>query len=96
MAFSDEKAFTFKDPVNFTLLSLSYPLGLFDNISTALYYDWTNQNIYVFLNWQKQFDKFVFYMIGFWNPEDYNLPIQGAGENLFAGNGIQVMLVFNH
>jgi hypothetical protein len=96
LAAGDEKPFGFQETNSFSLLSLSYPVGLFDNVSGIVYYDWKNKKSYNFLNWQKQFNNFTFYFMGYWNPEQYNIPAQGEGQNLFAGKGIQVMLVFNH
>ena len=96
LAVNDEKAFSFQNTTSFSLLSLSYPVGLFDNISGIVYYDWKNRNAYNFLNWQKQFNKITIYIMGYWNPEKYNIPTQGSDQNLFAGKGIQAMLVLNH
>lgn len=92
----DNDAFAFSNPASFSILSLSYPVGLFDNVSTILYYDWTNENVYSFVNWQRQYDKFMIYIMGYWNPKNYKIPTQGIGEMLFAGKGVQVMFVFNH
>ena len=96
IASSDENPFKFNKPINFSLLSLSYPVGMFDNISAIIYYDWTNSRIYNFVNWQRQFNKFTLYIMGYINPKDYNIPTQRTDEILYAGNGIQLMLVFNH
>ena len=96
LASGDEKAFSFGNPVSFSLLSLSYPVGLLDNFSGIVYYDWKNRNVYNFVNWQKQFNNLTLYLIGYWNPVKYNIPAQGSGQNLFAGKGIQIMLVMNH
>lgn len=96
VATNDEKPFTFQNATTFSLLSLSYPVGLFDNISGIVYYDWKNRKSYNFLNWQKQFNNISLYFMGYWNPEMYNIPAQGEGQNLFAGRGVQVMVVFNH
>lgn len=92
----DEKAFAFKDALNFSLVNVTYPIGMFDSVNAIVYYDWTNNRIYNFLNWQKQFNKFTFYLMGYLNPKDYQIPTQDFDEVLYAGNGIQVMLVFNH
>lgn len=96
LAAGDEKPFAFKKSTSFSLASLSYPIGIFDNISGIVYFDWSNRKSYNFLTWQKQFNKITLYFMGFWNPEIYNIPAQGEGQNLFAGRGIQVMVVFNH
>ncbi|MBN2480384.1 MAG: hypothetical protein JXB19_01490 [Bacteroidales bacterium] len=96
IASNDENPFEFKNSTTFSLLNLSYPVGVFDNISAIVYYDWTHNKSYNFLNWQKQFNKFTFYLMGYVNPGEYNIPTQDADEILYAGSGIQLMLVFNH
>ena len=96
LASYDEKAFSFDEPVAFSLMSVSYPVGLFDNLSLIVYFDWRNNAAYNFINWQKQFNKITLYMMGYVNPKNYYIPTQRATENLFAGTGIQLMFVFNH
>jgi len=96
LAANDEEAFNFQNITSFSLLSLSYPVGIFDNIRGIVYYDWKNNNAYNFLNWQKQFNNITLYFMGYWNPVDYNIPTQGSDQILFAGKGIQIMLVLNH
>lgn len=92
----DEKAFTFTNPVVFSLLSLSYPMGMFDNLSAIFYYDWHNHNIYNFVNYQHQFKQIYLYAMAFWNPDVFNMPAPGGKSNLFSGRGVQLMLVWNH
>lgn len=92
----DKKPFTFSNNTTFSLLNLTYPVGLFSNLSAIIYYDWTNNNAYNFLNWQRQFNKFTFYMIAYMNPHDYRIPTQKTDGITYAGNGLQIMLVFNH
>ena len=96
LASSDEHAFAFSNRNSFSLLTVSYPIGLFDKLSTIVYYDWTNNKFYNFVNWQKQFDRIMLYIIGYWNPVLYRLPAQSGSQNLFSGKGIQIMFVFNH
>jgi hypothetical protein len=96
LASADEKAFQFRNTTVFSLMSLSYPIGVFDNIGAIVYYDWTNRNIYNFVSWQKQFNNLTLYIMGFWNPENYRIPVQGSGQNLYTGKGLQIMLVWNH
>jgi hypothetical protein len=93
---SDQNAFKFSNRSSFSLGTLSYPVGLFDKLSAMIYYNWTNKTVYNFVTWQKQFDKIMFYVMGFWNPETYQLPAQTGSQNLFSGRGIQLMFVFNH
>jgi hypothetical protein len=93
---SDIKPFEFASPFQFSLLSLSYPIGLFDNLSAIFYYSWNSNDVYSFFNWQRTYNKLSFHVMAYWNPETFDLPQQNLGNNLFGGKGIQVMLVFNH
>lgn len=95
-ASTGHRAFNFDATTTFTLLQASYPIGIFDNLSAIVYYDWTNRNIYNFLNWQRQFNRFTLYIMAYANPKDYRVPTQDAGEVLYAGYGIQLMAVLNH
>jgi hypothetical protein len=91
------------DGLQFSALSLNYPLGLLDRVSCIVYRDWKNQEWYRLVTWQRTFDNWLFYVLGFWNPKYIrlydrtltNTPGQSAS-NPFAGTGIQLMLVFNH
>ncbi|MCX6142557.1 MAG: hypothetical protein NTZ35_04985 [Ignavibacteriales bacterium] len=87
----------------FSALSLNYPLGLIDRVSCILYRDWSNQEWYRLITWQRTYDNWMFYLLGFWNPKDvglYGIPAMNTSAqsvaNPFAGTGIQLMLVFNH
>jgi hypothetical protein len=96
LASFDEQTFAFENRKSFSLVTASYPLGLSDKLSTFIYYDWEENNVYSFLNWQKQFDRFIFYLMAYWNPQTILLPSQSGTGNLFAGQGIQFLFVFNH
>lgn len=93
---TDQEAYAFENTVTFSLLSLSYPIGLFDNLSAIIYYNWTDNSLYNFINWQRDFSHFTLYVMAYWNPDDYYVPLQHSAENLYAGKGLQVMLVLNH
>jgi hypothetical protein len=92
----DEKPFSFSNKTSFSMMTLSYPIGLFDKLSAIVYYNWTGNNVYSFLNWQRQFDNVMLYLMAYWNPESFQLPAQTSSQNIFAGKGIQLMFVFNH
>jgi hypothetical protein len=77
-------------------MTLNYGISMFDKVSTILYYDWKGGNLYSFLSWQRQFDNIMFHVMGYWNPERFELPTQSSGQNIFAGKGVQIMFVFNH
>ncbi|KAA6300118.1 MAG: hypothetical protein EZS26_003736 [Candidatus Ordinivivax streblomastigis] len=92
----DRNAFAFANAATFSGLSLSYPLGMSDKLNTITYYDWANNDTYLFLNWQKELNHFTFYLMGYWNPKTYALPGQSLESNRFAGKGLQLMVVWNH
>lgn len=92
----DQSPFAFEQPRAFSVVSMSYPMGLFDNVSTVLYYDWSSNSLFSFLNWQRSFDHITLYALAYWNPTSSQLPQQNDLVNPFSGKGIQIMLVYNH
>ena len=92
----DETPFALTDPTHFSLVTLSYPIGLFDKISGIFYYGWNDSNLYNYLTWQRQFDNISLYLMAYWNPELFQLPAQYNTRTIYAGKGIQIMFVYNH
>lgn len=93
---SSGESFTLSDPSLFSLVSLTYPLSMLDRLSAFVYYSWKDQKVFSFASWQRQYDNLSIYVMPFWNPETYRLPVQNGSQNLFAGRGIQLMFVYNH
>jgi hypothetical protein len=91
-----EEAFGEGEGFEFSALSLNYPLGLIDNLTAMIYYDWENKDWYRFINWQRMYDRWSFYLIGFWNPDQFQIYQNQTENNLFAGKGLQLMIVLNH
>jgi hypothetical protein len=91
-----EKAFNFNKNIYFSGFSCSYPIGLLNTVSSILYYDWENENIYSFLNFKREYDNISLLLMAYYNPTDYEMPFQQGGQNYFAGKGIQLMLIYNH
>jgi hypothetical protein len=82
--------------LGFSGLSLNYPLGTLDRISAILYRDWTDHDWYRLLTLQRTYDNWIIYLLGFWNPDIIQLYQTQGSSSLFAGTGIQLMIVFNH
>jgi hypothetical protein len=93
---SSKKAFDKGENITLTALLANYPIGLIHNISAIVYYDWTNNGWYRFINWQMTYDKWSFYLMGFWNPDQFQLYQTTYDTSMFTGAGFQVMVVFNH
>jgi hypothetical protein len=81
---------------NFTALTASAPLGLLDNLSAIFFYDWRGRNAYNFVSWQRTYDNWQIFVIGFWNPPAGGIYPPAADYNTFAGKGLELMVVFNH
>jgi hypothetical protein len=77
-------------------LSLNYPLSIINNLSGVLFYDWSGENLYNFINWSWTYDNWSFYIMAFWNPETFDIYQNTEGANLYGGKGLQFMVVFNH
>lgn len=92
---NDEKSFQFSNRQNLTALTGSYPTGIFDELSTVLYYDWENSEFYTFLNYRRDLKYFTFYAMLFANPKDRISFQQNDFVNTFNGSGFQLMLVYN-
>lgn len=75
--------------------NLSYPFGLVDALRALVLYDWTGKNWYRFVTWQRTLDNWSFNLAVFWNPDKIQLTLpQSTG--ILTGQGIQLMVVFNH
>lgn len=93
---TSEDVFDSGEEISFSAVSLNYPLSLLDNITAMIYYNWDNQDWYRFINWQRKYDNWGFYVMGFWNPDEFQIVQNRQGNSLFAGKGFQLMVVFNH
>ena len=93
---ASDEVFKSGRPVSFSALSLNYPVGLLDNLNAIFYYDWSNESMYRFLSWQRTYDQWSFYVMGFWNPNEFQIYQNQQDQNLFSGKGFQLMAVFNH
>lgn len=92
----DIRAFQFSSTANLSALSANYPMGINDNISYILYYDWKNGGVYNFVNWRHTFREFSLHIMGYINPSNTLISLPTNRNSNFSGNGIQIMLVYNH
>ncbi|MDF1574563.1 MAG: hypothetical protein P1P86_05165 [Bacteroidales bacterium] len=91
-----ERPFSPEQELWFGLLSASYPINIIHNVSAMLFYDFSSKNLYRFINWSVAYDKWSFYIMGFWNPDTYTLYNVDPRTSLYGGWGFQLMAVFNH
>jgi hypothetical protein len=81
--------------ISFSALLARYPLGMLDNLSAVVYYDWLHNQMYSFASWQRTYDHLQFHLMLFSNPRQPQIIQTQSGNNLFSGNGFQVMAVLN-
>ncbi len=93
---ASQSAFQPKNSISFSAMALMYPIGLLDNITAMIFYDWTNNDWYRFINWQRQYDKISLYLMVFWNPDEFGIYQNVGDNNLFTGTGLQFMFVYNY
>jgi len=79
----------------FTALSANYPFGLMNTLTAVVYYNWEQDQWSRFLSLLRKYDYWSFYLMVFWNPENYTLYSLAKDRNLYAGKGIQLMAVVN-
>jgi hypothetical protein len=90
------RAFSNGEGRAFSGFMLDYPLSLLDQLAGVFFYDWKRQDLYTFLSWRRTYDNWQFFIMGFWNPVAFEVYRTPSGNNVFAGRGVQVMVVFNH
>ncbi|MEP2056488.1 MAG: hypothetical protein ABJJ05_01695 [Maribacter litoralis] len=92
----DAKAFKFENNTNITAVNATYPLAMYDNLSTVIYHDWASNKASLFVTYEHQFKRLTGYVMAYYNPETQ----QGFQENELVnsntGPGIRFMLVYNH
>ncbi len=84
-----------EEGISFSALLTRYPLGILDNLSTIIYYDWLHDQMYGFASWQRTYDHWQFHLLVFSNPRQPQIIQTQSGNNMFSGNGFQVMAVWN-
>lgn len=93
---SSRESFGAGEGVDFSALLVRYPLNMLDDITGILYYDWDAEEWYRFVSWQRTYDKWIFNIIAFWNPEDFQIYPSASGNNPFVGKGFQITIIFNY
>jgi hypothetical protein len=77
-------------------MSVDYPLSFLDTVLAIIYYDWEFDEWSGFLTWRRTYDQWQVHLSAFRNPDWASITQDTATSSSFRGNGVQVMLVFNH
>jgi len=82
--------------VSFSAISMNCPLSILDQMTAMVYYSPDSKDWYRFVNWQRRYDNWSFYLMGFWNPDQFKIYQTQSENRIFTGKGIQIMVVYNH
>ncbi len=77
-----------------TALSVMYPFGIFDTISSITYFNWDENEFYQFLSWQRTYDNFAFNLNLFYYPQGEYSGNNNALHLPKRGYGAQFMVMY--
>ncbi len=84
------------DSQSISAMSADYPLSFLDTVLAIVYYDWDLDEGSGFLTWRRSYDRWQVHLSAFRNPDHDSIAQDMATGSSFSGNGVQLMLVFNH
>ena len=88
--------FTKGNTANLIGSMFSYPVSMMDNLSAMFFYIPNQSALFNYATWNRNYDKWSIYAIGYWNPVNTQMLLfQSGSTNLFAGKGVQVMVSYN-
>ncbi|MGB0851271.1 MAG: hypothetical protein ACPGTP_08480, partial [Bacteroidia bacterium] len=85
-----------EDLAHISAATASYPLGLFDNLMSIVYFNWETREPILFLNYQHSFKQITGYIMAYYNPTSTQGIRQNDFSSSFTGPGIRLMCVYNH
>ncbi len=92
-----EGTFASGESAAYSALAADYPLNIFDSLYAILTYDHDNEELSSFLQWQRTYDRWQLYLNLFHSPGG-NGPLRDreGGYETMTGDGVQILVVFNH
>jgi hypothetical protein len=69
-------------------LSADYGISIMDSINSIITYDWVEDETQGFIGWQRSYDDWRINLLGFLGPE--------LGSGKFSGDGVELILTYNH
>ena len=83
------------DTLSFSAVLARYPLGLFDEVTGMISFDWKHRNVQRFLTWKRTYDALSFNAILFWNPATAVVFPGQTGTSSYSGTGFQLLLAYS-
>jgi len=85
---SGPEVFRQENVSRFSALSVDFSVTVLDSVNAIWYYDWKEERVYTYFDWQRTYDNWLINLSFFSSREDE------AG--LYAGTGFLCMLTYNH
>lgn len=92
----DEKPLTLDSAQEMTGLMVTYPISIFDNLSSFVFYSWNTELTFYYLNWQRTYDDWTFVLSAYFSSDTESSFSFNQSTSNFSNRGIQLMLVYNH
>lgn len=92
----DEEFGKYSQTSNISAMTMTYPLGLFDNIFAMAYHVWETEDFSFSINYEHQFERLAAYVMAYYNPDTPQDFRRNELVNTFTGPGVRLMLVYNH
>lgn len=83
------------DTYHITAFMLDYPVGFFDQVSLISLYEWEQDQMTTMISWNRAYDHWQFNLTAFDYPDNPAGLTLGQTTGL-GGDGIQLLIVFNH
>ena len=92
----DDKLFSMDTAIHMTGLMAMYPISLFNQISSILFYNWDAELAYFFISFQRIYDDWTINLNTFFSSKSDESFSLNQSLSDFSSRGIQLMLIFNH
>ncbi len=91
-----DDVFGWDEDAHVSAFSLSYPIGLFDNLTAIGYYSWEQEEYSQYLSWQRAYDNLVINLSLFRYPDKDGDSNESRNNAFGNGYGAQLMLIYHH
>jgi len=81
--------------MNLVGFMFNYPVSILDNVSAMFFYIPKAKLMYNYVSWNRVYDNWSIYAIGFWNPTSPLEISTSQSSNLYVGKGLQLMVNYN-
>jgi len=76
-------------------IMITYPFGIFDQLSFFSLYNWTSSSTIHYVSWQRNLDMLSLYLSGYWNSKDTTLLETSSSTGMIGNSGILFMIIYN-